>query len=619
MMFPDSYSFFGGPPGRWLAFSGRVRLGVYRAARLPASSGFSAIALLLLACAGPALSADVVPQDRRIDWTYTGVPGGIPDRTNVCATLSPGATVTAINSAISACSNGVVKLNPGTYSVTGISIAKSNVTLRGSGADQTILKGCNILRLGSGGNTASGIAITGGATKGSRTFTVANANGLGPGTMIEIDRDNVAGLVISTVGGSRHLRQVNVVESVSGNSVTVRNPLIWDFNSGAPKIKWTFVNTRNSGVEDVKLDHSNTGGCTNFAVEYCDSCWIKGVDSFMPAGYHFTILGTVNGEFRDSYVRDAQTFGANNAGAAFYGSPSYGSNSSWKIENNIFNKTFPAIELQNSSSGFYIGYNYSHGSAATASNAPVSWTFADNHGPHDMMNLWEGNVGEMFGSDGYFGGSSHATVFRNHLTGYNRNSGASDEPIRLNRLTYHYNIIGNVLGSSAWTAAKYNQTADGCSGGVGIYRLGYPNIGNCGLSDVTGNAVPGGMSYPDAKVNTTLLRWGNYDYSTKTVRWQSSELPAGMTVPADQTLPASFYYTSRPPWFPTGVAWPPIGPDVSGGSSFGESTGRVHKTPALLCWEGRNLVAGGTFNAAACYVPQASAPLAPPTNLRIIN
>jgi hypothetical protein len=291
-----------------------------------------------------------------------------------------------------------------------------------------------VMRLGSGGNLASGISITGGAAKDSTSFSVANTAGLAVGTMIEIDRDNDANLVVSTSGGSRHLKQVNVITAISGNTVTVRNPLIWDFNAGAPKIKFTFINTKSSGVEDLKLDHSGTSGCTNFDIQYCDSCWIKGVESYLPSGYHFVILGTVNGEFRDSFVREAQTFGNNNGGLAVYGSPSYGSNSSWKIENNIFNKNFPAVELQNSSSGFYVGYNFAYGSAATATNAPVSWTFLDNHGPHDMMNLWEGNVGELFGSDGYYGGSSHATVFRNHFTGFNRNSGNYDEPVRLNRL-----------------------------------------------------------------------------------------------------------------------------------------------------------------------------------------
>jgi hypothetical protein len=564
-----------------------------------------------------AYGGNPIPASRRIDWTYTGVPGGIPNRTNICATLSPGASASAINGALSTCSNGVVKLNAGIYSVTGINVTNSNVTLRGAGADQTVLKGCNIMRLGNGSNVTKGIAITGGGAKDSRTFTVASTSGLAVGTMIELDRDNDPSFVVSTSGGSRLIRQVNVISGLSGSTVTVRNPLIWDFNSGSPRIKYTFTNTRNSGVEDLKLDHSGTTGCVNFSLEYCDSCWLKGIESFMPAGFHFTILGTVNGEIRDSFIREAQTFGSNNAGLAFYGSAQYGSNSSWKIENNIFNKLFPAVELQNSSSGFYVGYNFSYGSAAQPADAPVTWTFADNHGPHDMMNLWEGNVGEMFGSDGYFGGSSHGTAFRNHLTGFNRNSGNADEPIRLNRLSYYYNVVGNVLGSSAWTAAKYNQESNNCSGGIGIYRLGYPNIGNCSLTDVTGNAVPGGMSYPDNKVASTLLRWGNYDYNSSAARWIASELPFGVSAPPDQSLPASYYYMSRPAWFPAGVPWPAIGPDVTGGTAFGDNSGHVSKIPAQLCWESRNLASGGSFNAASCYVAGSTKIPEAPTDLAV--
>ena len=583
--------------GRWLA----------------ALAALSTLALT----ANIARAADPIPGNRRIDWSTTGVPGGIPSRTNICATFNPGATASAINNAINACSNGVVKLNAGTYNVTGIDVTKDNVTVRGAGADRTIMNGCSVFRLGAGTNIASGIAITGGGAKDSRTITVGSTSGLAVGTMIEIDRENDPNFVVSTVGGSRHLRQVNAITAINGNTVTLRNPLIWDFNAGSPRIKWTFSNTKNSGVEDLKVDHSSSSDCTNFAIWYCDSCWIKGVESYKANGYHFQMLGTVNGEFRDSVVHDTQTFGNNNAGLQVYGNPSYGSNSSWKIENNIFDKSFPAIELQNSSSGFYMGYNFAYGSASQATDAPVTWTFMDNHGPHDMMNLWEGNVGEMFGSDGYYGGSSHATVFRNHLTGVNRNSGNTGEPVVLNRLSYFFNIVGNVLGASTWTASKYLQQADGCAGGLGIYRIGYPNIGNCFMEDVTGLPVPGGMSYPDVKVSSTLLRWGNYDYFSRAARWDAAEIPSGVAKPGDQALPASYIYTSRPAWFGS-VPWPAIGPDVAGGNAFGAGAGNVNKIPAQLCWDSRNLGGGGSFSAAACYSTGAAAQtlLQPPTNLR---
>jgi hypothetical protein len=124
----------------------------------------ASVAAWLAATALPAFAGDPIPSARRIDWTYAGVPGGIPNRTTVCATFNPGASAASINSALASCSNGVVKLNAGTYNLTGLQVHASNVTLRGAGADQTVLKGCNIVRLGNGGNSSSGVAITGGAT-----------------------------------------------------------------------------------------------------------------------------------------------------------------------------------------------------------------------------------------------------------------------------------------------------------------------------------------------------------------------------------------------------------------------------------------------------------------------
>src|SRR3954470_493293 len=54
----------------------------------------------------------LISSTRRIDWTQAGIAGGIPNRKTICATLSPGATYAQINSAIAACNNGVVFLNP---------------------------------------------------------------------------------------------------------------------------------------------------------------------------------------------------------------------------------------------------------------------------------------------------------------------------------------------------------------------------------------------------------------------------------------------------------------------------------------------------------------------------
>src|SRR5438309_10582357 len=101
--------------------------------------------LLVLCPSTPAhaqLWSGILDPSRAVDWSQAGVPGGIPNRTSICATLNPGATAAQINSAIASCPAGqVVFLNAGTYSLSaGIDFANhSNVTLRGAGANQTFL------------------------------------------------------------------------------------------------------------------------------------------------------------------------------------------------------------------------------------------------------------------------------------------------------------------------------------------------------------------------------------------------------------------------------------------------------------------------------------------------
>jgi hypothetical protein len=486
------------------------------------------IALAALALVAPAFG-DLVPSNRRIDWTYTGVPGGIPNRTTICATFSPGATAAVITRAINACNNGVIFLNAGTYtsaSLNGtIQLYKSNVTLRGAGANQTILTGGAIISIGNGNNWSLGTAITGGATKGSTVITVASTANLSVGTMIEIDRTDDPNLVVSGgAGGTRHVTQVNMITAVSGNTITLRNPLIYDFASGSPRVKFYFTGiTQKSGVENLKLDHSGfAGGGYNFLLQYCDSCWIKGVDSGYATSYHFIIMATLNLELRDTYIHDGGS-GPNNSGFNFYGNYQYGGNSSAKVENNIFNKDLPAIELNNSSSGLYIGYNYSYGTPSQSGTNMVTWTFDDGHAPFNIMNLYEGNIGEMWGMDAYFGGSGYGavlrnyftgfnpnygvageavqplrlrTVLRNYFTGFNPNYGVAGEAIQLLRLAYNYNLVGNVLGSTNQNPAAYTGCSMYGSGTISIYRLGYPNSGNCSLTPYDNFTPTGGYPRP---------------------------------------------------------------------------------------------------------------------------
>src|SRR2546425_12791681 len=85
--------------------------------------------------------AEIIPANRRIDWSLAGARSDWRTRTTICATLSPsgGNDAPAITNAIAACPQGqVVKLNPGTFKLSSAIVwgNHSNVTLRGSRSEE---------------------------------------------------------------------------------------------------------------------------------------------------------------------------------------------------------------------------------------------------------------------------------------------------------------------------------------------------------------------------------------------------------------------------------------------------------------------------------------------------
>ena len=80
----------------------------------------------------------ILPAERNFAWNPGLMSeGGIPNRSTVCATLSPGDN---IQSALYRCPAGqVVQLKEGTYTVNNSLMVRSGITLRGAGAGRTVL------------------------------------------------------------------------------------------------------------------------------------------------------------------------------------------------------------------------------------------------------------------------------------------------------------------------------------------------------------------------------------------------------------------------------------------------------------------------------------------------
>ena len=183
-----------------------------------------------------------------------------------------------------------------------------------------------------------------------------------------------------------------------------------------------------------------------------------------------------------------------------------------------------------------------------------------NHGPHCVMDLFEGNVYDFFANDSYHGSSSHQFLFRNWINGINPTSTNNRQLIDLGRASLYHSVVGNVLGDPSWEPDAYEahggQSHDyGC-----IYKLEYPDAGSFAYTPSTtwlnwSTNPYWTVTFPNTDNADTMLRHGNYDYYNNAAVWDGGIV--------SHSIPNSLYLSSKPSWFGS-LVWPAFGPDVSG-------------------------------------------------------
>lgn len=532
----------------------------------------SVFGLLLLAASA---SAQLIPQSRLVPWAPgvdVGVPGGIPTtRTRkIDVTQSPynadktgGADASAaIRSAINAAvANDIVYLPAGRYRIdSSISISKSNITIRGDG-DSTLIDN----RSGSQGFFVGGdfqgasVAISGSPTKGATTITVASSSNFNVNDNIIISLDNDPTLPVVHVSGRARTRsQVTRVIAKSGNNLTISPALYFNLpanlNPGAQPLP---VMAAGVGIEDLKIDGTNGNAAYSIWMEQAYGCWIKNVTSYMSASYHIFLHYSLKCEIRHSHVDNSKTHVANGSGLILYYS------SANLLEDNIIQRVFPSVEINKGSSGNVIAYNLGirsfYGDPASSAGA----SFDSNHDAHNSFDLYEGNIGESFQCDGYFGSTSEITVFRNWFRGYCPDTTQNWKCVILNRFSRNISVVGNVLGQTGYTWILDAGTTQPSYANKYIYVFGYPNMGNGTYSgtaqlsegdawaDFGGTPGAGGFQELDLDVRATTILKGNYNT-------QTGGVPSTEALGSD-TLPDSLYQPSKPSWF-GGLAWPAFGP-----------------------------------------------------------
>lgn len=652
---------------------------------------YGACALVLLGLVGPIhaqqLWSGVLESPRAVNWSDVGSPAvALSTHWTQCgSTLAAGSSAATINAAIAACgANHYVQLAAGTYTLTSTLTfgQKSNVKLVGMGANQTFLvftgtTGCwfgadicmdsaDLNDTQSPSNLANWTAgYSQGATSITLSALVSGSKAPTVGISFILDQlddstddgninvcyePNREAHPCSTNGDNGGFARTNrgQMQIVTVTSVNGKGPYTVGISPGlqmpnwngcnasggcAPQAWWATSPVQNMGIENMSMNFSasepSQGNGVGVEMINCSGCWLKGVAGIAPGRSDvFPVLSTY------ITVQDSYFFKTAGHTSVSYGVESDGT-SAMLVQNNIFQQVTEPMSFNGSCSGCIEAYNFDVGSIYGIS--PWYWRMASVL-PHAVGNahiLMEGNQGSGLVGDIVHGSHHFLTAFRNTWNGYQLNNGVAPRsnigPVILLAQNRFFNIVGNVLGTPTIT---YGYT-------TGTNQI-YPSLGG---SESNAYTVPA-----DFNVARTLMRWGNYDTATGAVRWcgnssdpgwsttcaSTSEVPSTIPqyanpVPSSTSLPASFYLSARPAWWPSSKAWPPIGPDVSGGNlgtcSGGPYAGlwatrsaqcaggtiaiayagHANSIPAMDCYlntMGGSLQGTGsvlTFDAAACY------------------
>jgi hypothetical protein len=535
------------------------------------------------------------------------------------------ANATAIQNALASCdaTHNVVNIPAGTYYVAGFTYgSQGKQVVRGAGPMATTIiltaqSSCYdsaVCMISNPASYSNGTPVlpggtqqctwSSGYTQGSTTITLTNCGGAPPlNKMLILDQANETsdtggvylcdnatlgctvetrtvpsgngdGRIISNVTHS--LQQVVLatgVTSLGGGSYSVTiSPGVYFNNirsAQSPGAYWTgFV--QNDGLENLTVDHSYTSANTAINMYNCYQCWVKNIRSLNAARDHVWINLGLNDVVRDSYFYAAQSSGSQSYAVEVEES------SGALIENNIFQQTTNPL-MFGQGTGNVVGYNFSIDNIYSGGSGQFVQASYAGHNAGNAMNLWEGNNFVGIWSDANWGSNFSSTLFRNMLSGWQTGKTANTVPVIIEAWSRAFNVIGNVLGQPAYHN-QYEAYATSTTNGVNIGAPAETSIFSLGFTGNGGNGTCTASPTCDSLIRPSLMRWGNWDTVTNGAKWDSTEASPG-TIPyvnanftasyfgsLAHTLPSSLYYGSTPSWWPTGKAWPSVGPDVSSGN-----------------------------------------------------
>ncbi|MDD3877967.1 MAG: glycosyl hydrolase family 28-related protein [Bacteroidales bacterium] len=465
------------------------------------------------------LKGQIIPAHRTMDWRIAGSDYNFQTAVQSVDVLNFGAVGNGITDDHAAIVNavnsfggmrGVVFFPAGTYLINGSLALPDSVTLRGSGADSTVLifnSGENNDAINISGSVSGAfVNVIDGFNKNSRQITLGDSGMFASGDVVELIQDGH--LHMTSAWAMNCLGQILIIDSVDGNIIYLKHALRMNYDSVLnPRI--ALINPRKAvSIECLKIQRvdSTTSQTSNIKFNYAFNCKVLGVESHSCNFAHIEISKSTNITIKNSFLTAAHSYGD---GGKAYGVCIHATSGACLVENNIFKQLRHAMLLQSGANGNVFTYNYSKDPFWTGVSLPSN-SAGDMvlHGNYPYLNLFEGNIGQHIVIDDSHGKNGHHnTFFRNRAELYGIFMNTNPATDSLNFVGIEVTNNGILMGLYILNGSNHFQYGNNIKGtitpsGTGqlndtsYYYLGLPSFWN-----IASNFPPIG---PNNTFNTLL-------------------------------------------------------------------------------------------------------------------
>ena len=387
------------------------------------------ILLTLLIGLSVNLFTQVIPEERRVDWTIAGLKdtttfGFIPINISEYGIVGDGISANDENLDVlldSLGESGKILLFPeGNFLFNDPIRLPPNTVVRGNGSGSTVFtidgQGSGHGFYMQGSSTLDSIFFSQSANKGDDFFYVNDSLTIEPGDWIRIaqfDDD-----LITSSWAKHTVGQITSVLEIVGNKVIISSPLRLDYDLIRNPYFRKIQPLKNVGLECFKIeriDDTDPIQASNIRFNHAVNCWVNGVESNKCNFSHVELFYSSNIQINNSYFHHALGYGS---GGRAYGVTMHFSSNECLIENNVFEHLRHSVLFQAGANGNVCSFNYSFD--------PFWTSFPDNsagefvlHGNYPFANLIEQNICQNIVVDNSHGPNGpHNTLFRNRAELY---------------------------------------------------------------------------------------------------------------------------------------------------------------------------------------------------------